>query len=116
MGRLTMAGALLSVALGSTLVFPVVAQAATAGSAAGTVRITVSSSHQAAVPNMYPGAAWEFWGNVYPDTSAGYSACAQEGEYLVAGAPEWDLGWECRLNSPDAGYDLWILYRSPGYP
>jgi hypothetical protein len=75
--------------------------------------MAASASHQVAKPDIPIGSQWLFFGSVYPDTAAGLGACNSEGIYLVVHAPANDKSWECRLNSPDAGYDLWVLYESP---
>jgi hypothetical protein len=113
MGRLTMAGALLSVALGSALALPAAAQAATSAPTAGIARMAASAGHHAAVPDIPPGSQWEFFGLTYPDTSAGLAACNEEGSYLHRTVPNQDLSWKCSLNDPDSGYNLWILFVSP---
>jgi hypothetical protein len=98
-----MATALLSVALGSALVIPAAAQAAASAPAARIVRM--------AVPNIPPGAQWEFEGATYPDTSAGLAACNSEGKLLFVQFPKTDISWNCRLGSPYSGvYNLWILF------
>jgi len=103
-GRLTMATALLSVALGSAVVIPVAAQAATSAPAARIVRT--------AAPNIPPNAQWQFEGATYPNTSAGLAACNSEGKLLVEEYPKTDISWNCRLGSPDSGvYNLWILFE-----
>jgi hypothetical protein len=95
MGRLTMSGALLSLALGASLAIPTAAQAA-------------------AKPDIPPGAQWTYFGLTYPDTVAGSQACAKEGEYLHETVPQQNLAWECRLGSPNAGvYNLWVLFETP---
>ena len=104
MRRLTKAAALLSVALGSALVIPVAAQAATSAPVARTVEM--------AAPNIPPNAQWQFEGATYPDTSAGLVACNSEGKLLFEEYPKTDLSWNCRLGSPDSGvYNLWILFE-----
>jgi hypothetical protein len=112
MGRLTMGGALLSAALGAVLVLPVAAQAATSAPTAGIARMVASAGHQAVKPDFPIGAQWEFSGLTYPDTATGGEACAAEGEYFVKTVPSQNLAWQCKLNDPDSGYNLWILFRS----
>jgi hypothetical protein len=57
-----------------------------------------------------------FTGLTYPDTSAGLSACDEEGEELVYISDGEDVGYSCQLGNPDAGvYNLWISYWKPGY-
>jgi hypothetical protein len=103
-GRLTMATALLSVALGSAFVIPAAAQAAPSAPAAPIIR-TVA-------PNIPPNAQWEFEGATYPNTSAGLLACNSEGKLLFETYPKTDISWNCRLGSPDSGvYNLWILFE-----
>jgi hypothetical protein len=76
--------------------------------------MAASAGHRAAVPDIPIGSQWEFFGLTYPDTSAGLSACSAEGLYLHETVPTQNLGWECRLNSPDSGrYNLWILFEEP---
>jgi|SRR5580693_526574 hypothetical protein len=108
MRRLTIAGAVLSLALGSALAVPLAAQAATSAPAAST-----SAVRQAVSPNLDPGTEFEFFGLTYPDTTAGLEACQAEGASLHAGLPAQDLSSECLFGNPNKGvYNLWILFRS----
>jgi hypothetical protein len=108
MGRLTVAGAVLFVALGSALALPVAAQAATSAPAA-----SISAGRQVASPAIEPGSEWEFSGLTYPDTTAGLAACHAEGVYFHESVPSQNLAYECLLNDPDSGvYNLWILFES----
>lgn len=101
MGRLTMAGALMSVALGAALALPVAAQAA-AAPAAGITRV--------AVPDIPPNGEWQFVAS-YPGTPAGLAACQAEGVYLNRTYPHTDPIWECR----QAGdYQLWVYFEPGG--
>jgi len=112
MGRLTMAGALLSVVLGSASAFPVAAQAATSAPTAGNTRMAASAGHHAVVPDIPPNGEWQFTGASYPLTSAGLAACEAEGTYLTI-EYRTDISYTCPANRPDAGYNLWI-YFVPG--
>jgi hypothetical protein len=108
MRRFTIAGAVLSLALGSALAVPLAAQAATSAPAASTsaVRLAVS-------PNLEPGTQWDYFGLTYPDTTAGLEACHAEGASLQEGVPTQDLASECLLGNPNKGvYNLWILFHS----
>jgi len=118
-GRLTMGGAFLSVALGSMLVLPVAAQAATSAPAVGVARIAASAGHQAMgaklLSNPQYGLGppeWAFTGLTYPATTAGLSACNAEGEAWHNAVPSQNIAWQCKLNNPDAGYDLWNYFRA----
>jgi hypothetical protein len=92
MRRLTVAGALLSTALVSGLVF------------------ATASPSAVAAPQIRQNYEWVFGGATYPDTSAGHSACQAQGESDVAHFPLQFESWECQLNDPDAGvYNLWVL-------
>jgi hypothetical protein len=103
-----MAGAVLSVALGSAIALPVAAQAAIPAPAAST-----SAGSQAASPGIEPGSEWGFTGLTYPDTTAGLTACHAEGVYWHDSVPSQNLAYECLLNDPDSGvYNLWILFES----
>jgi hypothetical protein len=90
MGRLAMAGALISVALGSALAFPVAAQAATSAPAAGISR--------AAVPDLSPGGQWQLSGT-YPNAAA----CNAAGVHLVE-TYRTDQSYACH------GDQLWIFF------
>jgi len=108
MGRLAMAGAVLSVALGAALTIPVAAQAVTSASTASS-----SAGRQVASPDIEPNTTWDFTGLTYPDTSAGQAACLAEGEYWHTSDPSQNIAWECLLSDPDSGvYNLWILFHS----
>jgi hypothetical protein len=94
--------------LGSALVLPVAAQAATPAPTA-----SASAGRQVASPDIEPGAEWGFTGLTYPDTSAGLSACHAEGLYWEESVPSQNLAYECLLSDPDSGvYNLWILFES----
>lgn len=105
MGRLAMAGALISVALGSALALPAAAQAATSAPTAGIARVAASVGHSAAVPDLPPGE-WEFTGLTYPDTSAGLAACEAEGLHLIITYPT-DISYNCL-----GAYQLWIYFNA----
>lgn len=93
MARFTMAAAVLSIALVSSLALPAAAQAAT--------------------PASPPGTTWAPTGNTYPDTPAGDSACVAYGTALHKAFPNQNLAWACMLNDPDSGvYNLWLLFRA----
>jgi hypothetical protein len=109
MGRLTMAGALISVALGSALALPAAAQAATSAPTTGIARATASVGHHAAVPDIPPNGQWQFTGLTYPDTSAGLAACEAEGEYLVTTYHTTDITYDC-----EGAYQLWIYFEAGG--
>jgi len=90
--RFTMAGAVLSIALVSSLALPAAAQAA--------------------IPASPPGTTWGPTGNTYPDTPAGLSACVTYGNALHKALPNQNLSFSCLLNNPDPGvYNLWLLFR-----
>jgi hypothetical protein len=67
-----------------------------------------------ATPDIEPNTQWEFFGLTYPDTSAGLAACNAEGSALHQALPQQNIFWQCRLNTPDPGYDLWIFFHSEG--
>jgi hypothetical protein len=75
--------------------------------------MAASVGHQAVKPDLPGGSQWEFSGLTYPDTSAGLTACHAEGLYFMKSVPSQNLAFECLLNDPDSGYNLWILFRSP---
>jgi hypothetical protein len=57
-----------------------------------------------------------FTGLTYPDTSAGLTACDEEGQELVYISNGEDINYTCQLGNPDAGvYNLWITYWNPHY-
>lgn len=103
MGRLTIVGALLSLALGSALALPVAAQAATPAHTAVSHTVT---------PGIAPNGQWEYSGLSYPDTPAGLAACNAEGEYLFSQNPHVDQNWSCKPY-PNS-YELWIYFVSGG--
>jgi hypothetical protein len=81
--------------------------------AAGAGTAQVSGVHLTA--EMTPPAfITYFTGLTYPDTSAGLTACDEEGGELVYISDGEDLGYNCQLGNPDAGvYNLWITYINP---
>lgn len=107
MGRLTMVGALTSVALGSALVLSATAQAATSAPTASIARMAASAGHHAARPAIQP--HWIFFNGPYADTSAGLAACNADGAGLIEdNSPYWSK-WQCRFGTPDSGgYNLWV--------
>ena len=90
MGRLAMAGALISVALGSALALPAAAQAATSAPAAGISRTVV--------PDLSPGGQWELSG-----TYSSAAACNAAGVQLVE-TYRTDQTYSCH------GDQLWIFF------
>jgi hypothetical protein len=109
MGRLAMAGALISVALGSALALPVAAQAASSAPAARIARVAASAGRHAVVPDIPPNGQWQFTGLTYPDTSAGLAACEAEGAHLVTTYHATDITYACQ-----GAYQLWIYFVAGG--
>jgi hypothetical protein len=109
MGRLTMAGAFISVALGFALAVPVAAQAATSVSTAGITRAAASAGHHSLAPDLNGHGAWIYSGLSYPDTSAGLSACETEGAHVI------EADWPTIQNYECLGvYQLWFYYPGGG--
>lgn len=102
MGRSAMAGALISMALGSALALPVAAQAATSAPTAGIAPAATSAGHHAAVPDIPPNGQWQLVGT-YPSLAA----CTAEGSYLVR-TYRTDTNFFCT-----GSYQLWV-YFVPG--
>jgi hypothetical protein len=83
------------------------ARLAGAGLIGAGLMLVVPAAAQAS-PATHIGETWFFSGYTFPDTSAGYSACAADGEFEVSlgGAAS---NWSCELGNPNAGvYNLWI--------
>lgn len=64
-------------------------------------------------PDLPPNGQWQYSGATYPLTSAGLASCNAEGRYLTTEYRHTDISWECKGNTPNAGYNLWI-YFVPG--
>jgi hypothetical protein len=109
MGRLTMGGAFMTVALGCALAVPVTAQAATSASTAGITRAAASAGHHSLAPDLNGHGAWIYSGLSYPDTAAGLSACNAEGRAVIA--EDWPTiqNYECQN-----AYQLWLYYPGGG--
>ena len=96
MSRLAMAGALISVALGSAFALPATAQAATSASTAGISR--------AAAPDIPLNGKWQEVAS-YPDTSAGLAACNAEGIHLLTTEKGTATNYSC-----DGAYVLVVYF------
>jgi hypothetical protein len=52
---------------------------------------------------------WAYYGDTYPDTSAGLAACDAEGQSLIKAPIN---NYNCILGNPNANvYNLWVLYH-----
>jgi hypothetical protein len=72
---------------------------------AGLLLVASTAAH--ASPARPDAPTWWFTGYTYPDTSAGYSACAADGEFENSAGGS--INWSCKLGDPDAGvYNLWL--------
>jgi hypothetical protein len=90
-------------------VSPAAAQAAPAAHAVITHAQVVNG------PGGGSGLTTSFIGLTYPDTSAGLTACAVQGTYLVDDPGSHTVSWQCLLNNPNAGvYNLWTTWYPNG--
>jgi hypothetical protein len=109
MSRLVAARLLLFAVLGAVTVLLSSASAQGATSAvAGTIPGAITTGHQV-LYGPQDVWRWVYYGDTYPDTSAGLAACDAEGQSLIKAPIN---NYSCMLGNPNAGvYNLWVLYH-----